>query len=128
MHPTLSHYVKGNVNHVMTSLSDFSTINGNMAFKELKLYREAIASYDRAFDLDPDYAFLGGQRLFTRLLSCDWHNIDQEITDICLQISRGRKMALPFQAQGFCSDPLLLQTAACWVADNCPAQPATTLS
>ena len=99
--------------------------NLGTTYKDLKHFAEAIACYDRAYALKPDYAFLAGQRLFTRLLSCDWDNIDQEIRGVCLEISRGRNMALPFQAQGFCSDPAILQQAAAsWVAEKCPPQPA----
>ncbi|MDD4915096.1 MAG: tetratricopeptide repeat protein [Methylococcales bacterium] len=96
--------------------------NLGVAYKELKRYAEAVASYERAFAVKPDFDFLAGQRLFTRLLCCDWANLQQEIADITAKIANGRKMALPFQVLSLTGDPAVQQKAAiCWTQEKFPA-------
>ena len=91
------------------------TLNG------LKRYDEAILSYDRALALKPDYAFLPGQRLFTKMQICDWSDVDRQVTEISAKIQVGQQVATAFTMLA-ASDDLTLQRKAAeiWTATRHP--------
>ncbi len=99
--------------------------NLGVAFKETKQFSEAIDCYDKALAIKPDSEYLPGQRLFSKLLCCDWQNLAQETSEIIANIDGNKKMALPFQILTL-TDNLAIQqkVANCWAQDKFPPNPA----
>ncbi len=95
--------------------------NRGEALNGLKRYQEAILSYDQALALKPDYAFLPGQRLFTKMQICDWTGIDTQIAELTEKILAGQQVATAFTMLA-ASDNLALQRKAAeiWTANRYP--------
>jgi predicted O-linked N-acetylglucosamine transferase (SPINDLY family) len=103
--------------------------NLGTAYKELQNFPAAISHYQQALRLKPDFAFLPGQLLFTRLQCCDWQDFASAQAEINNKIGAGLAVAFPFHAQAFIDHPAqLLQTAASWTQRKFPpddSQPLT---
>jgi predicted O-linked N-acetylglucosamine transferase (SPINDLY family) len=99
--------------------------NLGAAYRQSKQYYQAIDIYDKALSLKPDSEYLPGQRLFSKLLCCDWQNLEQETSVIIAKIAGGGKMALPFQVLSLTDNLAIQQQAAiCWTQDKFPANPS----
>lgn len=99
------------------------------AYKELQNFPAALSHYQQALRLKPDFEFLPGQLLFTRLQCCDWQDFASAKAEINSQIGAGLALAFPFHAQAFIDHPaLLLQTAACWTQQKFPADDSQPLT
>ena len=70
--------------------------NRGLLLQILRRLEEAIASYDRALAIDPDYPYLLGDRLYSRMLICDWPAIADDFDGIAQSIDASKKVAKPF--------------------------------
>jgi predicted O-linked N-acetylglucosamine transferase (SPINDLY family) len=68
---------------------------GNL-FYELKKFDEAFAAYDRAFSLNPDLTGVEGARLHTKMLQCDWSNLDAECSHLIRSVADGKPNTAPW--------------------------------
>jgi protein O-GlcNAc transferase len=75
--------------------AEFHYNRANLHF-ELKDYQAALADYDRAFQLDPALDYLEGDRLFAKLLLCDWGNLAAERSRLVAGVAAGRAVTRPF--------------------------------
>ena len=57
---------------------------------------EALASYERAIALKPDFEFLYGNLIHTKMKICDWSNLETHIVQLVHKIDRSEKVSLPF--------------------------------
>jgi protein O-GlcNAc transferase len=62
----------------------------------LKRYDEAIAAYDRALQLKPDLNYVEGDRIYAKLLSCNWTNLKPECDHLVAGIAANKLAAHPF--------------------------------
>jgi protein O-GlcNAc transferase len=88
---------------------------GNI-FVALKRYEEALAAFDRAFSLKPDLAGVGGLRLHSKMLLCDWSNFDAECANLISSVNNGKVATQPFPLLAVSSSPReRLECARLWI-------------
>jgi len=93
--------------------------------QDFKRFGEAFAAYDRAFSLDPDLPYLEGWRLLSKMHSCDWSHVNDEIARLSRHIDEGKPSASPYVllATDF-SARRQLAAAEIYARDKYPEQPA----
>ena len=74
---------------------------------ELKRYDEAIAHYDKALSLKPDFNWIYGDYQHTKMKICDWNNFNSEIGLISDGLSSGKKITQPLSLLALIDAPLL---------------------
>ncbi len=87
-------------------------VNRAYALLVLKQYGAALASFERAFELQPTFEHLPGMRLYLKRLLCDWPNIDGDLAHLEAAISRGEPAALPFVTLALVDSPGIQKQAA----------------
>ncbi|MGD0958331.1 MAG: tetratricopeptide repeat protein [Methylomonas sp.] len=99
--------------------------NRGQVLNELKRYAAALNCYDRSLAIKPDYAYLHGQRLFTKLQICDWSNMKKESAELAAKIEAEKKVTTPLTVLA-CFGQLALhrKAAEIWTADKYPTNPA----
>jgi protein O-GlcNAc transferase len=98
-----------------------------VALNKLGRIEEALESYGALIQLDPDFRFAEGLFLHTKMLCCDWHDIDKLYTDITIKMRAGKPAMEPFSYQGLCDNEADLKTCAeIYAAHNYPT-PAVPL-
>ncbi|ABL65857.1 O-linked N-acetylglucosamine transferase family protein [Chlorobium phaeobacteroides] len=70
--------------------------NRGNAFMALKRYEDALGSYNHVLALKPDYDFLSGLCLYTRMKICEWNAFDDQVDQLEKKIERHEKATLPF--------------------------------
>jgi predicted O-linked N-acetylglucosamine transferase (SPINDLY family) len=78
----------------------------------LKRFDEALISYERALALKPDFEFLNSICLFIKLTLCDWHYIDNQVSQLTDKIGNGEKSSHPFPLLALSSDRALQKKGA----------------
>jgi protein O-GlcNAc transferase len=100
--------------------AEFLYNRGNILL-ELKRFEEAFAAYDAAFQRQPTLEFLEGDRLFTKLLICDWTQWDTETSHLAAEIAAGRPATRPFSFLPVpAPPPLQLACAKAFSQRQCP--------
>jgi len=100
--------------------AEFLYNRGNILY-ESKRYDAAFAAYDAAYQRDPSLEFLEGDRLFTKLLICDWTRWEAETSHLAAEIGAGRPAARPFSFLPVPATPRLqLACAKMFVQRQCP--------
>ena len=82
-------------------------VNRGNALKELKRMDEALASYDRALALKPDFEFLFGNYLNTRMRLCDWASFSENIGKYEADILASKRITSPHVALALIDSPEL---------------------
>jgi protein O-GlcNAc transferase len=91
---------------------------GNV-FTEFRRYDEAFAAYDKAVSLKPYLNYVAGARLSSKLLICDWTDLDAEVERLLATVRDGKPASTPFTILGVPSTPAdQLQCAASFVQDQ----------
>ena len=80
--------------HYIPSMRAFTTNRGNILF-QLKRFEEAFQSYTRAFRIDPQLDYVEGDRLFAKLMICDWAGLADEIEHLRSGVAAGHAVARP---------------------------------
>ena len=70
--------------------------NRGNTLNQMKRYEEALASYNKALALKPDYPFLYGMWLHTKMIICDWDNLESEVAQLVEKIKCAEKISPPF--------------------------------
>ena len=65
--------------------------NRGVALSDKLDHAEALVSFDTARRLRPDYPFLEGLRLYTKLRICDWSDFGRDAADLRLRLERSEK-------------------------------------
>ena len=65
-------------------------VNQAATLIELGRHGEAIAAYDHALALAPDYAFLKGLRLHSKMYVCDWSEVKEDTASLIADIEAGK--------------------------------------
>ena len=98
--------------------------NRGVALQELNRLEEALSSYIQASLLKPDHDYLAGALLHTKMLLCDWKNIEPEIDALIEKISKNKKASPCFPLLA-ATDLLSIQRKAAeiWLDDKHPFNP-----
>jgi len=95
--------------------------NRGNTLNQLKRYEEALASYDKAIALKPDYAFLYGMWLHTKMIICDWNNLESEVAQLVEKIKCNEKISPPITILSISSSlNLQLRAAEIWALAKYP--------
>jgi len=93
---------------------------GNL-LAEMKRYDEAITDYATAIAIRPDYEFVLGTWLHTKMKICDWFDIDAEIVALARRLDAGERVSPPFPLVGMPVSPQQQRKAAAiWSASMFP--------
>src|SRR3984957_1762307 len=82
----------------------FGWLGRGNVLADTKRYADAIAAHDQALALDPDLDYALGARILSKLMICDWADLDAEITELLSKLRDGKLPSAPF--------PLLATTAS----------------
>ncbi|WP_162827217.1 tetratricopeptide repeat protein [Pseudolabrys taiwanensis] len=86
---------------------------------ENKHYEEALRDYEIAFRSRPKLRSLAGHRLHTKMLVCDWSQLDQNAAAVIAQIRNGSTTCTPFVCASLAtSSDDQLQCVHAWQADD----------
>lgn len=96
--------------------------NRGLALNALQRYQEAIDSFDRAIAIEPDYAYVSGEKLYSKIRICDWRNASDDVSELAARAQRNEPVTAPFQVLAV-SSSLTLQrkVAELYVKENHPA-------
>ncbi len=76
----------------------------------------ALQSFDHTLRLQPDYPFLDGQRLFSKMQICAWDGIAEEFRQLLQKVAQRETASGPYPLFAIQDHPRLQQTAAeLWV-------------
>jgi predicted O-linked N-acetylglucosamine transferase (SPINDLY family) len=96
-------------------------VNRGHVLLNLKRYEDALASFKAAMALKPDYEFLCGDVLFTKMQICEFANMETEFARLCERIMRGEKAGRPVHIIGISSSPEVQRKAAeIWIRNRHP--------
>ena len=88
----------------------------------LNRLKEALESYAQALKETPDYVFLYGLWLHTKMMICDWSDVENQILLLTEKIEQDKPLAQPFQLLGITSSGAIQRKAAeLYVQVECPA-------
>jgi protein O-GlcNAc transferase len=71
---------------------------------DTRRHADALAAYDRALVLDPDLDYAPGARILSKMMICDWADLDTETAGLLAKLRDGKLPSAPF--------PLLAMSAS----------------
>jgi predicted O-linked N-acetylglucosamine transferase (SPINDLY family) len=93
--------------------------NVGQVYRELHQYAQSIHHFERALEIKPDYEYLHGVLIYTKLYSCDWHGLDQMTEELLENIKLGKKVSTTFPLFIITGDEKLhLKSAQIWLQDK----------
>ena len=93
--------------------------NVGQVYRELHQYDQSIHHFERALEIKPDYEYLHGVLIYTKLYSCDWHGLDQMTEELLENIKLGKKVSTTFPLFIITDDEALhLKSAQTWLSDK----------
>ncbi len=87
-------------------------INLGHTFFDLKRFEKALKSYNDAFVLNPEYPFLLGQLIYTKLKISNWKNLKENLEELEKNILNLKKTSSPFPILAFFDSPPLQKISA----------------
>jgi predicted O-linked N-acetylglucosamine transferase (SPINDLY family) len=94
-------------------------LNRAASLYRLRRYEEAGDEYSRLLQIDRDYPFARGNRLFCRLQCCDWRSFEEEGAVIAAALRAGKRVIAPFDAKAlFLAAEDELACVRIWAADQ----------
>jgi predicted O-linked N-acetylglucosamine transferase (SPINDLY family) len=106
--------------------ADYVDAHYNLAFlyQELNQIESALKGFDQVLRLDPNYEYLDGTRLYTRMRLCDWTNYEAVLARLCDRIQSGQKVSPGFPAVTLIDSPSIQRRVAeTWINDKHPRDP-----
>ncbi len=97
-------------------------------FKLMARYDEALSAYKKALEIDPHITYTYGNWLHTKMMLCDWSDLDQAFEHLADQIEGSKNITLPFIALSTpISAQIQLKCAELFVNDTARDQPNRVL-
>ena len=104
-------------------------INRGSAHASLKHYAAAVADFERALQLDPEFPYAAGNIALYRMQSSDWRHFDDDKASIEQGVRDGKRVVLPFVHLTLSDSPAeQLQCASIWAANETPAPRRSALA
>ena len=92
--------------------------------QELNQLEHALKGFETVLSLDPDYEYLAGTLLYTRMRLCDWANYDADLERLSHRIEAYEKVSSGFPAVTLIDSPSLQRRVAeIWINDKHPYKP-----
>ena len=124
--------------NILHSLNDFSgalnlyldsikidpnnaSIYNNLAniYRDLNLLEDSKKAYLNCIKIDPSFEFIYGSLLNIKMLMCDWHNINTDISLISNSVANSLKVSPPFPLLSVIDDPYFqLNAAKIWYSSK----------
>jgi predicted O-linked N-acetylglucosamine transferase (SPINDLY family) len=82
----------------------FGWLGRGNVLADTKRHADALAAYDRALALDSDLDYGAGGRILSKMMICDWTDLEMEIAGLLTKLRDGKLPSAPF--------PLLATTAS----------------
>jgi predicted O-linked N-acetylglucosamine transferase (SPINDLY family) len=99
-------------------------LNRAASLFRLRRYEEAAGDYETLLTFEPDFPFVRGNLLFSRLHCCAWRGFEEQQAAIKAGIAAGKRVIAPFDSKALdLSAEEELVCAKLWVADQYPAPP-----
>jgi predicted O-linked N-acetylglucosamine transferase (SPINDLY family) len=100
--------------------------NRGNAFHDIGHLETALECYASAIDLNPEYDYLPGLVLHTRMKICDWQGHESERSRLLEKVRRGEKSASGLAVLALTDDPGIQRKAAeTWIQDRHRSGPAS---
>jgi len=98
-------------------------VGKGLVLQELKLYKEAISCLNKALTLNPDFDWLHGDFLHTKMQICEWNEFtNKSAKEILNKVLEKKKVISPFPLLGIADDPELhLQVARLYAQTKFPS-------
>jgi predicted O-linked N-acetylglucosamine transferase (SPINDLY family) len=112
-------------------LPEFAEIHYNRgnALQDLRRHGEALDSYEQALLRKPDYEWLYGLWLYTRLHLCEWRDLDSQIASLVDRVRQGLRATPPFLTLALVDSPALQrQSAQIWADSLARSRPLEYLA
>ena len=92
-----------------------------MSYQELKRYDEALASYEKAISLNPNFDYLLGNYVHIKLLVGKWNRLDTETRLLAEKVHSNKKITSPFALLSIIDSPALhFEASKIWANDKAP--------
>jgi protein O-GlcNAc transferase len=103
---------------------DAYQIRGNLRI-EMRQYSAAVADYDQAVEKKADCRFLPGLRLHSKMMICDWTDLEADTERLAAGIQAGNAVSPPFPVLSMLdSAPLQMKSAQVWLREEVNAAAA----
>jgi len=94
------------------------------AFSILKRYDEAIRDCEAVLTRHADYPYARGVLVHSKLQTCDWTGLDEQVEKMRAGIAAGKRVITPFNLKALSDDPAEhLRCAKNWIAHEVPPAP-----
>ena len=98
--------------------------NKAITLHDLKRYEAALFNYGKALSLNADLDWLFGDFVHTKMIICDWSDLNNSVNKLQSKIRSNKKIAYPFSTLAIIDDPLLhQQSAKIFAQDKFPLNP-----
>ncbi|HVY90242.1 MAG TPA: hypothetical protein VG942_15325, partial [Hyphomonadaceae bacterium] len=106
----------------------FAHVTRGRTLQFLRRDVDALAAFDRAYEIDPGYPYLAGARWRLKLELCDWRNIDRDREQLERLVAAGGQASAPFMLLMTERADLARMAAEIWLKPYprgaCPRPPA----
>jgi predicted O-linked N-acetylglucosamine transferase (SPINDLY family) len=98
-------YEAGQYDDALAAYDRTVAMKGDLAFgwlgrgnvlADTKRYADALVAYDRALASDSDLDYALGARILSKLMICDWADLDAEIAELLSKLRDGKLPSAPF--------------------------------
>ena len=62
------------------------------ALSDIKKYEEALKIYKNLIEINPNFKYIVGKIIHTKMLICDWNNFDNEIKSLINSLNSNNKI------------------------------------
>ena len=95
--------------------------NRGEALRDLQRHEEALASFAMTIELVPQWEFVLGNYVTTKMMVCDWSTWNEDAPRFLDRLERHEKVSMPFPVIAISnSREMLRKTASVWAADKHP--------
>lgn len=81
--------------------------NKGNVLRQLEKFDESLECFEKVLNLKPDYKFLSGLTLHTRMFLCDWDNLKLTLEKLIVGINNNLPVSTPFDILGLIDEPEL---------------------
>lgn len=83
-----------------------------LAYSKIRNFKEAITNFSTAYNIEPDYEYLLGYLLDSKMFVCDWKDFDILLSKLIIGIKKKKKVIIPFSLLSIIDEPNLQKNAS----------------